>query len=72
MSKIVLDILKLFDSTFKVEIAIPPKRHMLGSNHIFWYVIRLGLTFGPGCRRVAEKKNTQNRYISPIRGEAPS
>jgi hypothetical protein len=51
------------------------KKHIFGSNHMFWYIICLGPTFGLDCRWVAEKKekerHTQKRYIAPIRGEVP-
>jgi hypothetical protein len=50
-----------------------PKRHILGPNHIFWYITCLGPTFGLSCGWVAKNERyTQKRYILPIRGEAPS
>jgi hypothetical protein len=45
---------------------VTPKRHILGSNHIFWYIICIDLTFGLGYRWVAEKKEKKGTRNSVI------
>jgi hypothetical protein len=41
------------------------KRYILGANHIFWYLLCLGSTFGLGCWWVAEKKR-KKEYAKPL------